>query len=67
MRPTVPLRAATAPDDRAAVLQAAADRLEEDFARCMDILMREAGKSAANAIAEVREAMAIFCATTHAR
>ncbi len=49
--------AATAPDDRAAVLQAAADRLEEDFARCMDILMREAGKSAANAIAEVREAV----------
>jgi RHH-type proline utilization regulon transcriptional repressor/proline dehydrogenase/delta 1-pyrroline-5-carboxylate dehydrogenase len=36
---------------------AAADRLEADMQRLMGLLMREAGKSAPNAIAEVREAV----------
>jgi len=47
----------TAPVERARRLRAAADGLEHDMPRLMGILMREAGKTAANAIAEVREAV----------
>ncbi|MBC7601173.1 MAG: trifunctional transcriptional regulator/proline dehydrogenase/L-glutamate gamma-semialdehyde dehydrogenase [Ramlibacter sp.] len=49
--------AATSPAERALVLQATADRLEADMPRLMSLLMREAGKTASNAIAEVREAV----------
>jgi RHH-type transcriptional regulator, proline utilization regulon repressor / proline dehydrogenase / delta 1-pyrroline-5-carboxylate dehydrogenase len=42
---------------RAAVLRMAADRLEADMRRLMALLIREAGKTASNAIAEVREAV----------
>jgi len=49
--------AATPPTERARILHAAADSLEHDMPRLMGILMREAGKTAANAIAEVREAV----------
>jgi len=47
----------TAPQARARLLQLAADHLEADMPRLMGILMREAGKTAANAVAEVREAV----------
>ena len=40
---------------RAHTLKTAADRFEEAMPRLMGLLIREAGKSAANAIAEVRE------------
>jgi RHH-type proline utilization regulon transcriptional repressor/proline dehydrogenase/delta 1-pyrroline-5-carboxylate dehydrogenase len=49
--------AATAPSERAAPLERAADRLEADMPRLMGLLVREAGKTCANAIAEVREAV----------
>jgi len=49
--------AAVQPAERARLLAAAADQLETDMPRLMGILMREAGKTAANAIAEVREAV----------
>jgi len=52
-----PAWAATAPAERARILQLAADRLEADMPRLMGVLIREAGKSASNAIAEVREAV----------
>lgn len=42
---------------RAAMLEAAADRLEAEMPLLMGLIIREAGKSAANAIAEVREAV----------
>ena len=47
----------TAPAERALCLERAADLLEERMARLLGLIMREAGKSAANAIAEVREAV----------
>lgn len=47
----------TPPAQRAAVLRAAADRLQADLPGCVALLMREAGKTAANAVAEVREAI----------
>ena len=43
--------------ERAAILERAADALQERMALLMGLAMREAGKSAANAIAEVREAI----------
>ncbi|MBG1232618.1 bifunctional proline dehydrogenase/L-glutamate gamma-semialdehyde dehydrogenase PutA [Aestuariivirga litoralis] len=43
--------------DRAAMLETAADLLEANMMELMGLIMREAGKSAANAIAEVREAV----------
>jgi RHH-type proline utilization regulon transcriptional repressor/proline dehydrogenase/delta 1-pyrroline-5-carboxylate dehydrogenase len=43
--------------ERARLLDAAADRLEAGMPRLMSLLIREAGKTAANAIAEVREAV----------
>ena len=49
--------AATPPADRAAALQRAADALQADMPRLMGLLVREAGKTWANAIAEVREAV----------
>jgi RHH-type proline utilization regulon transcriptional repressor/proline dehydrogenase/delta 1-pyrroline-5-carboxylate dehydrogenase len=49
--------AAVAPEQRARCLEAAADRLEAGMPRLLGLLMREAGKTAANAVAEVREAV----------
>ena len=43
--------------ERAAVLLRAADQLEGDMDRLIGLLMREAGKTCANAVAEVREAV----------
>jgi RHH-type proline utilization regulon transcriptional repressor/proline dehydrogenase/delta 1-pyrroline-5-carboxylate dehydrogenase len=48
---------AIAPADRARILETAADRLEADMPRLMAILIRESGKTASNAVAEVREAV----------
>ena len=52
-----PAWAATAPASRAALLDAAADALEADTERLLPLLVREAGKTCANALAEVREAV----------
>ena len=52
-----PTWAATAPADRAAKLQTGADRLEADIEALAALLVREAGKTCANAVAEVREAV----------
>jgi RHH-type proline utilization regulon transcriptional repressor/proline dehydrogenase/delta 1-pyrroline-5-carboxylate dehydrogenase len=52
-----PAWSSTPPPQRAAHLEAAADALEADLPRLMAILVREAGKTAANAVAEVREAV----------
>jgi RHH-type proline utilization regulon transcriptional repressor/proline dehydrogenase/delta 1-pyrroline-5-carboxylate dehydrogenase len=49
--------AAVAPAERARILESAADRLEHDTRRLMGLLIREAGKTASNAVAEVREAV----------
>jgi RHH-type proline utilization regulon transcriptional repressor/proline dehydrogenase/delta 1-pyrroline-5-carboxylate dehydrogenase len=52
-----PAWAATLPADRAACLERAADALQADMPRLMGLLVREAGKSWPNAVAEVREAI----------
>jgi RHH-type proline utilization regulon transcriptional repressor/proline dehydrogenase/delta 1-pyrroline-5-carboxylate dehydrogenase len=52
-----PTWAATPPAERAAVLERAAQLLEERMPRLLGLLAREAGKTYANAIAEVREAV----------
>ncbi|WP_419723021.1 trifunctional transcriptional regulator/proline dehydrogenase/L-glutamate gamma-semialdehyde dehydrogenase [Sphingobium aquiterrae] len=49
--------AATPVADRAACLERAADRLQARMPGLLGLIMREAGKSAPNAIAEVREAI----------
>lgn len=49
--------AATPPEARAAILRRAADALQDDLPAFAALLMREAGKTAANAVAEVREAI----------
>ncbi|MGE4240614.1 trifunctional transcriptional regulator/proline dehydrogenase/L-glutamate gamma-semialdehyde dehydrogenase [Ramlibacter sp.] len=49
--------AATAPAERARALEAAADGFEAAMPELMALLIREAGKTASNAIAEVREAV----------
>jgi len=49
--------AATAPADRAALLERAADLMQAELQPLIGLLIREAGKTAANAIAEVREAI----------
>src|SRR6185436_18301801 len=49
--------AATLPEVRAAMLEGGADRLEADTLRLVTLLVREAGKTAANAVSEVREAV----------
>ncbi|MCL4185035.1 MAG: bifunctional proline dehydrogenase/L-glutamate gamma-semialdehyde dehydrogenase PutA, partial [Burkholderiaceae bacterium] len=51
-----PVWAATAPAERAAALERAAGHLEQAMPRLIGLLIREAGKTCANAIAEVREA-----------
>lgn len=43
--------------ERAAILERAADRMEADIQPLMNILVREAGKTFANGISEVREAV----------
>lgn len=48
---------AVSPTERAACLDRAADIMEARIEALMGIIMREAGKSAANAIGEVREAV----------
>ena len=45
------------PAQRAQILQDAANAMEADMARLIGILVREAGKTYANAVAEVREAV----------
>lgn len=52
-----PAWAATPPEERAALLDHAARKLEEGMPRLLGLLTREAGKTYANAIAEVREAV----------
>ncbi|MEO7055756.1 MAG: trifunctional transcriptional regulator/proline dehydrogenase/L-glutamate gamma-semialdehyde dehydrogenase, partial [Caldimonas sp.] len=49
--------AATSPAERAAMLDGAADHLEADIDRLLTLLVREAGKTCANAVSEVREAV----------
>ncbi len=51
----VPAWSAVPVAQRAAMLEAGADRLEAEMPLLMGLIIREAGKSAANAIAEVRE------------
>ncbi|MFF7706363.1 trifunctional transcriptional regulator/proline dehydrogenase/L-glutamate gamma-semialdehyde dehydrogenase [Pseudomonas sp. NPDC007930] len=48
---------ATPPAERAAILDRAADQMEAQIQPLMGLLVREAGKTFANAIAEVREAV----------
>jgi RHH-type proline utilization regulon transcriptional repressor/proline dehydrogenase/delta 1-pyrroline-5-carboxylate dehydrogenase len=52
-----PAWAATPPAERAALLERAADTLEADTEVLIGLLQREAGKTASNAVAEVREAV----------
>uniref|UniRef100_UPI00048E3BCD L-glutamate gamma-semialdehyde dehydrogenase n=1 Tax=Cupriavidus sp. amp6 TaxID=388051 RepID=UPI00048E3BCD len=52
-----PIWQATPPEVRAAALERAADLMEAQMQSLMGIIMREAGKTFANAIAEVREAV----------
>ncbi len=47
----------TQPAERAAVLERAADQMEAEIQQLMGLLVRESGKTFANAIAEVREAV----------
>ncbi len=49
--------AAFAPAARATCLETAAQRMEARTPELLDLIIREAGKSAANAVAEVREAV----------
>ncbi|HTN62034.1 MAG TPA: trifunctional transcriptional regulator/proline dehydrogenase/L-glutamate gamma-semialdehyde dehydrogenase [Devosia sp.] len=52
-----PVWAAIPPTERAACLRRAADAMEGRIETLMGLIIREAGKSAANAISEVREAV----------
>ncbi|HEX6137950.1 MAG TPA: trifunctional transcriptional regulator/proline dehydrogenase/L-glutamate gamma-semialdehyde dehydrogenase [Casimicrobiaceae bacterium] len=52
-----PVWASTRPAVRAAALDDAAARLDSDMQRLMSVLVRESGKTCANAVAEVREAV----------
>src|SRR5262249_31749118 len=54
---TAPIWQATPPADRAADLLRAADLMEQRMPSLMGVIVREAGKSLPNAIAEVREAV----------
>jgi RHH-type proline utilization regulon transcriptional repressor/proline dehydrogenase/delta 1-pyrroline-5-carboxylate dehydrogenase len=47
----------TSPGERAACLERAADSLEAEMPRLLGLIVREAGKTYSNAIAEVREAV----------
>jgi RHH-type transcriptional regulator, proline utilization regulon repressor / proline dehydrogenase / delta 1-pyrroline-5-carboxylate dehydrogenase len=49
--------ATTAPAQRAATLEKSADLMQTDLPRLAALMVREAGKTTANAIAEVREAI----------
>jgi RHH-type proline utilization regulon transcriptional repressor/proline dehydrogenase/delta 1-pyrroline-5-carboxylate dehydrogenase len=49
--------AQTTPEQRVALLEQAADLLLQDAPRCMALLVREAGKTWAHAVAELREAV----------
>ncbi|MBN9046768.1 MAG: trifunctional transcriptional regulator/proline dehydrogenase/L-glutamate gamma-semialdehyde dehydrogenase [Rhizobiales bacterium] len=49
--------ASVAPAERAACLERAADIMQSDMPQLLGLVMREAGKSMPNAIAEVREAI----------
>jgi RHH-type proline utilization regulon transcriptional repressor/proline dehydrogenase/delta 1-pyrroline-5-carboxylate dehydrogenase len=48
---------AVPPRERAAILERASDMIESDLPAFMSLAVREAGKSLANAVAEVREAV----------
>ena len=52
-----PIWQATPPAERAAILERAADLMESEIQPLMGLLVREAGKTYLNAIAEVREAV----------
>jgi RHH-type transcriptional regulator, proline utilization regulon repressor / proline dehydrogenase / delta 1-pyrroline-5-carboxylate dehydrogenase len=52
-----PAWAATPPNERAAILRRAADALEVQTDDLIGLIVREAGKTYANAVAEVREAV----------
>ena len=52
-----PIWQSTLPEERAAVLERAADQMESEMQQLMGLLVRESGKTFANAIAEVREAV----------
>ncbi|MCQ4310361.1 trifunctional transcriptional regulator/proline dehydrogenase/L-glutamate gamma-semialdehyde dehydrogenase [Pseudomonas stutzeri] len=52
-----PIWQATPPQERALALERAADLMEQRIQQLMGVLVREAGKSFINAIAEVREAV----------
>ena len=52
-----PIWQATPPAERAAIMERAADLMEAEIQPLMGLLAREAGKTFANAIAEVREAV----------
>ena len=52
-----PIWQATLPAERAAILERAADQMESEMQPLMGLLVRESGKTFANAIAEVREAV----------
>jgi RHH-type proline utilization regulon transcriptional repressor/proline dehydrogenase/delta 1-pyrroline-5-carboxylate dehydrogenase len=54
---TGPIWQATPPSERASILDRAADQMESEIQPLMGLLVREAGKTFANAIAEVREAV----------
>ncbi|WP_438384160.1 bifunctional proline dehydrogenase/L-glutamate gamma-semialdehyde dehydrogenase PutA [Asaia sp. BMEF1] len=47
----------TTPDQRALLLEKTADALEAETAQLMALIIREAGKTLANAVAEIREAV----------
>jgi RHH-type transcriptional regulator, proline utilization regulon repressor / proline dehydrogenase / delta 1-pyrroline-5-carboxylate dehydrogenase len=53
----LPAWRATAPADRAAMLEHAADAMEAQMQLLIGLIVREAGKTCANAIGEVREAV----------
>jgi RHH-type transcriptional regulator, proline utilization regulon repressor / proline dehydrogenase / delta 1-pyrroline-5-carboxylate dehydrogenase len=53
----LPTWRATAPADRAAMLEHAADAMEAQMQSLIGLIVREAGKTCANAIGEVREAV----------
>src|SRR5471030_2479815 len=52
-----PIWFATPPEERAAILQRAAELMEGELQSMLGVLVREAGKTFNNAIAEVREAV----------
>ncbi|ELY6085614.1 trifunctional transcriptional regulator/proline dehydrogenase/L-glutamate gamma-semialdehyde dehydrogenase [Cronobacter sakazakii] len=56
-----PIWFATPPQERAAILERAAVLMEDQTQTLIGILVREAGKTFANAIAEVREAVDFLC------